>query len=251
MLLKTNIGFIGLFFLFCIVANAQEKIMDGIVFDKYSKARLNRVNIYNPRLQQAVYNNTKAEFSIKAKKGDLIISSLEGYKTDTFVVANQTSIIVFLKRLAIPLAQVTVRDTVLSAKAKYENTKKQFYTMYRLGNNNDVFSIGPNGAGISIDALWSTFSSEGRNARHLMEIMERDYQNQVIDQRFNAKVVQRETGLAGEQLLRFLISYRPSYFFAVRASEYELLCYIKTAHNRFKTNPYYDDFLLLKPIKAR
>ncbi|TAF44902.1 MAG: hypothetical protein EAZ51_07860 [Sphingobacteriales bacterium] len=243
-------GFIFLFFLFCIVANAQEKIMDGIVFDKYSKARLNRVNIYNPRLQQAVYNNTKAEFSIKAKNGDIIICTLAGYKTDTFLVANQTSIIVFLKRLAIPLAQVTVKDTVLSAQAKYENTKKQFHNLYRLGNNNDVFSIGPNGAGISIDALWSTFSREGRNARHLMEIMERDYQNQVIDQRFNAKIVQRETGLIGEKLLRFLISYRPSYFFAVRASEYEFLSYINLAFNKFKTNPYYyNDFSLLKPIK--
>lgn len=238
-------------FLFCALANAQEKIMDGIVFDKYTKARLNRVNIYNPRLQQAVYNNTKAEFSIGAKKGDIIICALEGYKTDTFLVANQTSIIVFLKRLAIPLAQVTVRDTVLSAKTKYENTKKEFHKMYRLGNDDDILSVGPTGAGISIDALWSALSREGRNARHLMEIMERDYQNQVIDQRFNAKVVQRETGLVAEQLLRFLISYRPSYYFALRASDYELLSYIKAAHNRFKTNPYYDDFLLLKPIKVR
>jgi hypothetical protein len=247
--LKTLTLIYGFFTLLCLSVSAQEKPMEGIVFDKYTKTRLNRVNIYNPRLQQAVYNNTKAEFSINAKKGDILLAALAGYKTDTFVVANQTAILIFLKRLAIPLAQVTVKDTVLSAKAKYENSKKQFYTLYRLGNNNDVLNIGPTGVGLSIDAIWSAFSHQGRNARKLQEIMERDYQNQVIDQRFNAKIVSKQTGLTDEKLLRFLITYRPSYFFAQTASQYEFLNYIQTAHNKFKTNPYYDDFSMLKPIK--
>ncbi len=236
--------------LFCAKLNAQEKTMEGIVFDKYTKVRLNRVNIYNPRIQQAVYNNTKAEFSINAKKGDILIAALAGYKTDTVLIANQTSIVIFLKRLAIPLQQVTVKDTVLSAKAKYEKTRKDFYTMYRLGNNSDVFLVGPTGAGLSIDAIWSSFSRQGINARKLQEIMERDYQNQVIDQHFNAQIVTQQTGLTGEKLLRFLITYRPSYYFALTASKYEFLNYIKIAHNRFKTNLYYDDFSLLKPIKV-
>ena len=230
------------------MAMAQEKTVEGIVFDKYTKARLNRVNIYNPRLQKAIYNNTKAEFSIVAQKGDVLISSLSGYKPDTVLVGNQTSIVIFLKRLAIPLPQVTVRDTVLSAQAKYEATKNEFKKIYRLGNTDDVLTIGPTGVGLGIDAIWNTFSKEGKNARKLMEVMERDFQNQVIDQRFNAKIVRRETGLIGDKLYRFLLTYRPSYFFAGKASEYELLSYIKTAYKRFKSNPYYDDFYLLKPI---
>lgn len=230
-------------------ANAQDKPLEGIVFDKFTKARLTRVNIYNPRLQQASYNNSRAEFTINAKKGDIIIAALAGYKTDTFKVANQTLVLFFLQRLAITLPQVTVKDSVLSAKAKYEKVKKDFYTMYRLGNNSDVFSIGPNGAGLSIDALWSAFSAQGRNARKLEAVIERDYQNQVIDQRFNAQIVSKQTGLTGEKLLRFLITYRPSYFFTQTANRYDFLNYIKMAHNRFKTNPYYDDFSLLKPIK--
>ena len=233
---------------FCKIASAQEKTMEGIVFDKDTKVRLNRVNIYNSRLQKAVYNNTKAEFKIAVKKGDLLISSLLGYKTDTVIVGNQNSIVIFLKRLAIPLAQVTVRDTVLSAQAKYEATKKEFKKMYRLGNDDDVLITGPAGAGLGIDAIWSTFSREGKNARRLMEVMQRDFQNQVIDQRFNERIVRRETGLVGDKLYRFLLNYRPSYFFVIKASEYELLNYIKTAHKRFKSNPYYDDFSLLKPI---
>ena len=246
--MKTLIGLIFFLGCFCKIARAQEKTLEGIVFDKDTKVRLNRVNIYNSRSQKAVYNNIKAEFNIVTKKGDLLISSLLGYKTDTVLVGNQNSIVIFLKRLAIPLAQVTVRDTVLSAQAKYEATKKEFNRMYRLGNDDDILTIGPAGVGLSIDAIWSTFSREGKNARRLMEVMQRDFQNQVIDQRFNERIVRRETGLAGDKLYRFLLNYRPSYFFAVKASEYELLSYIKTAYKRFKSNPYYDDFSLLKPI---
>jgi hypothetical protein len=233
---------------FCCRVIAQEKNLEGIVFDKDTKFRLNRVNIYNQSSQRAVYNNTKAEFSISAKKGDVLITSLLGHKSDTLILGNQNSIIIYLKRLAIPLAQVTVRDTVLSAQAKYEATKKEFREIYRLGNDEDILSIGPSGAGLSIDALWSAFSKEGRNARQLIQVMQRDYQNEVIDQRFNAKIVKRETGLSGDKLYRFLQNYRPSYFFAIKASEYEFLNYIKTAYNRFKNNPYYDNFSLLKPI---
>lgn len=239
----------GLLTFLCLNAFAQEKTMEGIVFDKYSKTRLNRVNIYNPRLQQAVYNNTKAEFSINAKKGDILIAALAGYKTDTVVITSQTSIVIFLKRFAIPLQQVTVKDTVLSAKAKYEKTRKEFYNMYRLGNDDDVLSIGPTGVGLSIDAIWSAISREGRNARKLEEIMQRDYQNLVIDQRFTAKIVTQQTGLTGEKLLRFLLTYRPTYYFVQTANQYEFLKYIKLAHKKFKTNPYYVDFSLLKPIK--
>lgn len=227
---------------------AQEKTLEGIVFDKDTKTRLNRVNIYNPRLQEAVYNNTKAEFSISAKMGDILIAALAGYKTDTVAITNETSIVIFLKRFAIPLPQVTVKDTLLSAKAKHEKIKKEFYSMYRLGNNDDFLSFGPTGVGLSIDAIWSAVSGKGRNARKLEEIIQRDYQNLAIDQRFTAKIITQQTGLTGEKLLRFLINYRPTYYFVQTANQYEFINYIQLAYSRFKTNPYYDGFSLLKPI---
>ena len=229
-------------------AFSQEKSIGGIVVDKDSKFRLSRVNILNTRTQQKVFNNSKGEFFIDAKDGDMIISSLSGYKNDTIKIANQTALVFYLRRLSIRLPEVVFRDSALSAKAKYAETKKEFNKLYRLGNNKDLLNIGPNGAGLGIDAIWSAFSKEGKNARRLLEIMERDYQNAIIDQVFNRELVNRTTGLKGGKLLVFMLNFRPPYEFVVKANEYELVNYIKQAFMRFNMSNF-QDVSDLKPIK--
>ncbi|MDA9554963.1 carboxypeptidase-like regulatory domain-containing protein [Pelobium sp.] len=240
----------SLFILFFIgyFAYAQEQSLGGIVFDKETKQRLNRVSILNLRTQKAVFNNTKGEFFIDAKEGDLIISSLSGYKSDTIKVAKQGSLVIYLKRLSIRLPEVVFKDSVLSAKAKYEETKKEFNKIYRVGNNKDVLNIGPGGVGLGIDAIWNSISREGKNARRLMEIMERDYENAFIDQVFNRELVSRCTGLKGDRLLIFMLNFRPSYAFAIRANEYELISYIKQAYMKFSVSNF-QDISGLKPIE--
>ena len=229
-------------------AFSQEKSIGGIVVDKDSKFRLSRVNILNTRTQQKVFNNSKGEFFIDAKEGDMIISSLSGYKNDTIKIANQTALVFYLRRLSIRLPEVVFRDSALSAKAKYEETKKEFNKLYRLGNNKDLLNIGPSGVGLGIDAIWSAFSKEGKNARRLLEIMERDYQNAIIDQVFNRELVNRTTGLKGGKLLVFMLNFRPPYEFVVKANEYELVNYIKQAFMRFNMSNF-QDVSDLKPIK--
>jgi hypothetical protein len=239
-----------LFFLFILSFKtfAQEQKIAGLVFDKDTKYRLNRVNILNTRTQEAVFNNPKGEFLIDVKMGDILISYLGGYKRDTLKITNQTALVIYLKRLAIPLPEVIFKDSVLSARDKYEQTKKEFNTAVRLGNDKDILNISHGGVGLGIDAIWSAFSREGKNARKLMEMMERDYQNAVVDKIFNKELVSRVTGLRADKLLFFMLSFRPSYAFAVKANEYELVNYIKLANMRFKINPNYEDITRLKPI---
>lgn len=228
---------------------AQQEPLAGLVFDKDTKQRLNRVSITNLRTNQTVYNNNKGEFSIKAQTGDVLISQLSNYKTDTLKITGQNALVIYLQRLAIPLPEVTFKDSVLNAKAKYEEAKKAFNNAVRLGNDKDVLSIANGGVGLSIDAIWSAFSKEGKNARRLMEVMERDYQNSMIDQIFNKDLVSRTTGLKGEQLLLFMVNFRPSYDFVMMANEYTLVNFIKQAYMRFKMTPNFQDLSSFKPIK--
>jgi hypothetical protein len=241
----------GLFFIiFSLAAYSQSTIeVGGIVFDRDTRFRINRVIITNLNTQESVFNNTKGEFFIKASVGDILTSKLQGYKSDTLKFKGQASLIIYLKRLSIPLPEVVFKDSVLSAKAKYEETKKAFSRAVALGNNKDLISVGPTGAVLGINALWSSFSREGKNARRLMEIMERDYQNSLVDQIFNKELVKRITGLKGDKLLIFMINYRPSYSFAVKAKEYDLISYIKTAFMHYKINPMQQDISVLRPIE--
>lgn len=228
---------------------AQQEPLAGIVFDKETKQRLNRVSITNLRTNQTIYNNNKGEFSVSAKTGDILVSRLNNYKPDTLKITNQNALIIYLQRLAIPLPEVLFKDSVLQAKAKYEETKKAFNQAVRLGNNKDILNISNGNVGLGIDAIWSAFSKEGKNARRLMEIMERDYQNNMVDQIFNKDLVTRVTGLKGDKLLGFMLNFRPSYNFAMQANEYALISFIKQAYMRFKMSPNFQDLSSFKPIK--
>lgn len=236
--------------LLCLLSNVviAQQTIEGIVFDKQNKQRLNRVEITNLRTKEFVYNNTKGEFFIKAQKGDVLLSKLQGYKNDTLVVSNQSTVIIYLEKNSIALPEVIFKDSVKLARERYEETKKAFNQAVRIGNNKDLIGINGFGVGLSIDALWSAFSKEGNNARRLMEIMERDYQNNFVDQVFNKSLVTRTTGLRGDKLLLFMLNYRPSYNFAVKANEYVMVSYIKQAYKLFSMSKNPVDISSLKPI---
>lgn len=227
---------------------AQEKEVEGIVFDKDTRYRLTRVNIKNLRTNISIYNTTKGEFKLSVKEGDKIVAAISGYRLDTITYNKQSAILFYLQRLAIPLQEVVVKDSVLSARKRYEEMRKQFNSLNRLGNNQDLLAIGSGSVGLSIDALWSAFSKEGKNARRLMDVMERDYKNNFIDEKFNKTLITKVTGLKGDKLEVFILNYRPSYYFVYGASEYDLVSYIKMAFIRFNNHPYIENLSDLSPI---
>lgn len=231
------------------VSFAQEKEVEGIVFDKDTRNRLTRVNIKNLRTNISFYNTTKGEFKMSVKDGDEIVASISGYRLDTITYNNQSAILFYLQRLAIPLQEVVIRESVLSARKRYEELRKQFNSLNRIGNNQDLLAIGGGSVGLSIDALWSAFSREGKNARKLMDVMERDYKNNFIDEKFSKSLITKVTGLTDGNLEVFILNYRPSYYFVYGASEYDLVSYIKMAFIRFQNNPKQDDISNLKAIK--
>ncbi len=233
-------------------ANAQDKTISGIVYDKASKFRLGKVYLYSINSKNGVYNNSKGEFTINVKRGDYLVASLQGYKADTLLIKDQKILTILLQKTSINLQQVEVKDSVKSARQKYEESRQQFKRIYRIGSTEDLLITGggngQGGAGIGIDALYNALSRSGRNARKLQETFERDYRNNFIDQRFNESLVKKITGLSGSRLKEFMFTNRPDYNFIVLADDYELIKFIKIKYDRFKNMPgiyYLPD---LKPI---
>src|SRR5690606_17259457 len=144
-----------------------------------------------------------------------------------------------------------VKDSVLLARKRYEELRKQFNALNRIGNNKDLLAVGGGSVGLSIDALWSAFSREGKNARRLMDVMERDYMNNFVDEKFNKTLISKVTGLTGDKLAVFILNYRPSYYFVYGATEYDLVSYIKMAYIRCKKAPYPEELSELKAIKEK
>jgi hypothetical protein len=216
---------------------AQNNVIDGIIFDKTSKDRVAEVNVLNTATGKSVYNNLKGEFKIDAHLGDVLIFTKQDYHADTLKIQSFTSLAVYIKPTTIRLKEVNIRDSALTPEEQLERTKEDYTKIYGHLGDRDLLSVGPGGAGISIDALYNIFSRSGRNAQRLKETIQQDYYQNVIDYRFNRTLVTRITGLKDGQLIDFMQRYRPGYYFVVGASDYDFITYIKANYKRYLRRP--------------
>lgn len=214
---------------------AQDTIQ-GIVYDKQTGQRISRVFIYNTANDEGGYNNIRGEFAIKASPGDILVAAVKGYYPDTLVVSDKSVVIFRMERSTIWLKEVSIIARRSPEEQLLEN-KREFKTAYTKGEIGSIFSVGPTGAGISIDALYKLLSREGRNSRRLQEIIENDYRESVIDYHFTPDLVSRTTGLTGTELIDFMRQYRPSYQFILGADEYSLVFYIRSSYVKYRQDP--------------
>lgn len=221
--------------------SAQEKQVQGIVLDATSKQRINRVYIYNTRTEKGIYNNTKGEFAISAAAGDILVAALQGYLVDTVKVSTQNTILIYLKRNSIQLKEVVIRDSTKSPADQLKDTKKEYDAAYKRGSTKNILtaggSNGAGGAGLGIDALYNLLSKSGRNSRQLQKVIEKDYRDALINYRYTRKLVSRVTNLTDNQLTDFMQQYRPSYYFAMESSDYEMIKFIKHSYQSYLQNP--------------
>lgn len=230
-----------LFYCFGNVLHAQDKPVQGIVFDMNSKQRLTRVYIYNTRTGEGFYNTTKGEFKTNARVGDVLVAALQGYGVDTIGVHAGNTLLFYLKRNSIQLQEVIVRDSVLTPADQLKAKQEEYNVAYSKGNVKNVLTTGGSngggGAGLSINALYTLLSREGRNARLLQKIIERDYRDAMIDYRFTKTLINRVIGLSGDKLNDFKQQYKPGYYFILQANDYDLIEYIRKSYTSYLENP--------------
>lgn len=226
-------------FIFCIFYSglllAQQET-DGLVYDQNTKQRIAKVYIYNTSSDNGVFSNLRGEFHLKVSAGDVLIAAVEGYFPDTLTVRDESAILIYLKRSSTLLREVTIVAR-RSPEELLKERKEDYNTAYSKGDPGSLFSVGSTGAGLSIGALYSLLSREGKNARYLQEIIERDYQNDIIDYRFTPELVTALTGLRDKDLDDFMMQYRPSYYFILASNDYSLALYIRSSYLDYRRNP--------------
>ncbi|WP_437919442.1 hypothetical protein [Sphingobacterium sp. LRF_L2] len=215
---------------------AQRALVQGIVFDKDTNQRIGKVFVKNERSKENAYNNARGEFNMEVSLGDLIITSKEGYFADTIQYSGQKVLMMYLHRSSIYIPEVNVVAR-RSPEEVLQQRKDDFNKAFKLADPGSVFSVGPTGAGLSIGAIYNMLSREGKNARRLTHIIQLEYEDNVIDSKFTPDLVTGVTGLTGERLSIFMHNFRPTYYFAVAASPYELSSYIRSKYEIFKLNP--------------
>ncbi|MEJ5993929.1 hypothetical protein WG904_05790 [Pedobacter sp. Du54] len=216
---------------------AQSVTVQGFVIDKESKARLAKVYIYNSANDEGIYNNLKGEFTTKAKAGDTIFAALQGYAMDTVVYKGNGAIVLKLKSLSIKLNQVEIYGKPISPQEQHLLTLREYKYAIDRGSSKDLLNLGLGGVGLGIDAIYNLLSRQGKNARHLQVIIEKDYREAIIDYRYRPEYVRAILDNPTFDIQDFMLQYRPTYQFVLTATDYAFVQFVKNSYNSYKRNP--------------
>ncbi len=226
--------------IFCLntfFALAQQKAVQGFVVDKESKLRLAKVYIYNASTDDGFYNNTKGEFIVNVKLGDTVFSALSGYAMDTVVYRGQSAIVFQLRSMSIRLKEVSIYGKAKTPQELYKSKLGEYKYKLDKGSNKDLLNLGQGGVGLGIDAIYNLLSRDGKNARQLQKILEKDYKEQVIDYRYKPNYVMALIDIKENDIQDFMLQYRPTYQFVLSASEYAFIQFVKNSYASYKRNP--------------
>lgn len=216
---------------------AQQKAVSGFVVDSDTKLRLAKVYIYNSSIDTGFYNNTKGEFVAQIKLGDTLFAALSGHAMDTVVYRGQSAIIFQLRSLGIRLKEVSIYGKAKTPQELYKSKLDEYKYKLDLGSSKDLLNVGQRGVGLGIDAIYNLLSREGKNARQLQNILEKDYKEQVIDYRYRQDYVMGLIDIKAENVQDFMTQYRPTYQFVLNASEYAFIQFVKNSYASYKRNP--------------
>ncbi|MNJ99991.1 hypothetical protein D3C87_177720 [compost metagenome] len=224
-------------FLSTITAFAQQKAVSGFVVDRDTKLRLARVYIYNSSIDEGFYNNTKGEFAAPVKLGDTLFAALSGHAMDTVVYRGQSAIVFQLRSLGIRLKEVNIYGKAKTPQELYKSKLEEYKYKLDQGSSKDLLNLGERGVGLGIDAIYNLLSRDGKNARQLQKILEKDYKEQVIDYRYRQDYVMGLIDIKPENVQDFMTQYRPTYQFVLSASEYAFIQFVKNSYASYKRNP--------------
>jgi hypothetical protein len=212
----------------------------GKVVDKDTKLPVNFV-IVTLGSKQA-FTNSFGEFNVAASGNDSLKIACFGYKTYTALVNNVMAVVhVELEPAKIVLKEVIVHSNREREFKKDSTENRQFYTKqfnYKGPTVMDAFVGKPiknPGELISIDVgtLIRALTKKSTREYKFNKLLLRDEQAEYVNQKFNHGLVAKVTGLKGDTLSAFMVSYRPDYKLAHKVTDYEMELYIKDCYKKF------------------
>ncbi len=143
-----------------------------------------------------------------------------------------------IKTREVHLQEVIIRDRKKLPKEKLAEARSDYSDPNLYGNTRKttVMRTIINRIRSPVTILYSLFSKRAKNMYKLQGTIEADYREAEIDYRYTAHVVTKLTGLTGKTLLDFMAHYRPSYEFISKASDYDLILFIKKSYQQYHQN---------------
>lgn len=238
MKITASIKFLILFS-FVLVAgklSAQYKVK-GVVFDSSRLYRIEAVSVMTTGGRMSV-TDSMGRYQIDVGEKDSIWFSYLGKPTPKYPVLKIPDVNQF--NIALQLKTDVMAEIKIKTRSYREDSvqnRKDYAKIFDFHRPNiaSMTTIGPTGAGIDLDELIRVFQfRKNKQTEKFKERLEEQERQKSIDHRFSKLLVKRLTALDGNDLDVFMIRYRPSYAFALVASDYDFQLYIKKCYELFK-----------------
>jgi len=226
-------------FSFVLVAgklSAQYKVK-GVVFDSSRLYRIEAVSVMTTGGRMSI-TDSMGRYQIDVGEKDSIWFSYLGKPTPKYPVLKIPDVNQF--NIALQLKTDVMAEIKIKTRSYREDSvqnRKDYAKIFDFHRPNiaSMTTIGPTGAGIDLDELIRVFQfRKNKQTEKFKERLEEQERQKFIDHRFSKLLVKRLTALDGNDLDVFMIRYRPSYAFALVASDYDFQLYIKKCYELFK-----------------
>lgn len=235
---KTIQIFLIIFFC-CIIAQAQRFYVVGKVQDAESKKNLAGARVYNQNAKAGSYTQTNGMFFVWANSGDSIKVSAKGHYHIAFLVKNMVKDTVIV--LSKDPTYVTLLDEVVVEGKRPEQMKREIKELIseapetgQFDNSSLITAGGSGGAGLSINALYDYFSTQGKDHRKADMLKQKSKYKFYSDWKLNPKLITRLTGLKGTMIDAFIAYMHLDEQYVLRASDYELNATILGYYDAFR-----------------
>lgn len=227
---------IALFFLVLFSAALKAQVViTGKVMDSSTNTPLYPATILNKTTGMAQYADSEGNYRVIAHGGDELHYSYVGFYTGKYTVPQGLSRIIRNIEL-IPktqtLSEVQVRALTPYGRDSLDrlNTFKDYLDQpkTRLMDHHSN-SAGQGGFGVSFHPI-TYFSKAERSKRRFQKMFPEFEHDAFIDSRYTPALIQKLTGLTGDSLQTFLVSFRPDYAFTRNASDLEFWSWIKNQY---------------------
>jgi hypothetical protein len=229
--------FLVLLFLLISFCGSAQTFLTWKVRKKESTDILISVSIQNFTQRKHDLSDEGGNYRIPAKEGDLLIFSHVGYVTDTVMVtstmlAGDCPIYMETRVMALPSFQVgSLSNYQLDTTARREEYRwvYEHETVQRMEKNRKG-----DGVGVSLD-LFRNASKGDQDREKLKKRLLREEEEHYVDYRYNREYISRLTRLKGDDLQKFMEQYRPSYDYARKAANVDILIFINDSFKKFRT----------------
>lgn len=222
--------FLYLFYIFPLTVQclySQQRTFHGVIYEQGTAQRVGSAIIKNNSSGVSVRSNNLGEFIITAAPADTLLISKPEYADYKLEASSNKVVLIQLLKIR-KLAEVVI--TGQTKKQEMEEVlqgyrKKGVYYNGKPPLLSYIFK--------PLTAIYELIGKDPSNARRFNNYYHREIEELEIDRRFNGPLVKRLTGLEGNDLQNFMVSYRPAYANITKWSEYDLMSYISKSFKAF------------------